>query len=87
MKPEGCTNTNFAYWAGDKPYAILDIEARNPEHPEIVATVLVNGVKLRAMFDTGYSSSLISVPAKACFPNCWRGAPKKSSPSITPKKW
>jgi predicted aspartyl protease len=78
MKPEGCTNTNYAYWAGDKPYAILDIEPRNPEKPEIVATVLVNGVKLRAMFDTGYSSSLISIPAAA------RAGIKPGDPGVTP---
>ncbi len=64
MRPEGCSaSVNYAYWAGENPFSELDIEPRNLRHPHTTATILVNGVKMRAVFDTGSGSSILSLNA------------------------
>jgi tetratricopeptide (TPR) repeat protein/predicted aspartyl protease len=64
MRPEGCSaNVNYAYWAGQTAVSDLDIEPRNIRHPHTTATIFVNGVKVRAVFDTGSGSSILSLSA------------------------
>jgi len=63
MKTNGCGRTGLAYWAGDKPYTMLELEG-NPDgafRPHTIATVLLNGVKIKALFDSGAQSSLLSL--------------------------
>jgi len=63
MKTNGCGRTGLAYWAGDKPYTMLDLEG-NPDgmfRPHTIATVMLNGVKIKALFDSGAQSSLLSL--------------------------
>jgi len=63
MKTTGCARTGLAYWAGDKPYTMLDLEG-NPDgafRPHTIATVMLNGVKIKALFDSGAQSSLLSL--------------------------
>lgn len=61
----GCLNSSLAYWAGSRPVSILDLEPGSIGKPHIVATITVNNVKLRAMFDTGASESVLSLGAAA----------------------
>jgi tetratricopeptide (TPR) repeat protein/predicted aspartyl protease len=66
MFPEGeCGETNFAYWAGDKPVTELTLD-RDPRSrtPAIIAAVRVNGVSLTAAFDTGALSALSLTAAR-----------------------
>jgi tetratricopeptide (TPR) repeat protein len=63
MKTNGCGRTGLAYWAGDKPYTMLQLEG-NPDgafRPHTIATVTLNGVKIKALFDSGAQSSLLSL--------------------------
>jgi len=62
MKVAGCGKMALAYWAGAKPFSTLDLEKGDgsPWKPHIIATVLVNGVKMRALFDTGATGTLIT---------------------------
>lgn len=64
MRPAGCSaNDNLAYWAGQAPVSDLEIDSRNIRHPHTIGTVLVNGMKVRAIFDTGAGSSILSLSA------------------------
>jgi tetratricopeptide (TPR) repeat protein/predicted aspartyl protease len=63
IKTQGCRASNLAYWAGTKPVTIVSLEAGQDTRfkPHTVGTVLLNGVKVRAMFDSGAQSSLLSL--------------------------
>jgi tetratricopeptide (TPR) repeat protein/predicted aspartyl protease len=64
MRAAGCSrNDDFAYWAGQQPESSLPIEPRDEMHPHTIGTIYVNGVKIRAMFDTGAATSLLSLQA------------------------
>lgn len=65
LKPSDCARINLAYWAKDKPVSAVDIEATSASKPHAVGIVYLNGVKVRALFDTGGGTSLISVKAAA----------------------
>ncbi len=64
MRPKGCQRQDLAYWGGGQAYSVLPIEPTQPGRTLTRATVLVNGVRVKALFDTGASSSQIS-PAAA----------------------
>jgi tetratricopeptide (TPR) repeat protein/predicted aspartyl protease len=65
MRVEDCGKTALAYWAGGKPFSVIPLErASDPRwKPHIIGTVLVNGVKMRAVFDTGAQSTIMSLAA------------------------
>jgi tetratricopeptide (TPR) repeat protein/predicted aspartyl protease len=68
MRSENCSKANLAYWV--KPgeaYSVVETESSQEERPHIYGTVYVNGVKLRAMFDTGAATSSVSLKAAARF--------------------
>jgi len=65
IKPEGCGGANLAYWANGIPYSVLPLAFTEPNNPHTVATILINGVKMRAYFDTGASYSFITARAAA----------------------
>jgi tetratricopeptide (TPR) repeat protein/predicted aspartyl protease len=63
IKTKGCRATNLAYWAGSKPVTIVSLETPQDTlfKPHTIGTVLLNGVKVRAMFDSGADSSMLSL--------------------------
>ena len=63
MKTTDCGKANLAYWAGDKPMTILPLieQAHSNFNPHTIATVELNGRKIRALFDTGAQTSLLSL--------------------------
>lgn len=65
LKPQGCSRSNLAYWAGTKPVTVVELDPGpgGPFKPHTIGTVLINGVKIRAMFDSGAGSSLLSLNA------------------------
>ena len=63
MRVQQCGGANIAYWAGDRPVTILPIESLDASSRHTVATIMVNGVKLHAAFDTGAAETLIDVRA------------------------
>ena len=63
MRPRGCEVGQLAYWADARPVSILPIEAPTDRQTKTIATVTLNGVKLRALFDSGAPSSMITLAA------------------------
>lgn len=60
MEAKDCDGQLMAYWAGEKPITTLAIERMDDRNRHTIATVLVNGVKLRAAFDTGSPGTVIT---------------------------
>lgn len=77
MKSEGCGRTNLTYWAAGRSYSMVAIEPRTPQKPHTVGTVIVNGKAIRATFDTGASTSILSLAAAA------RAGIKPDNPGVT----
>ncbi|MEA1085917.1 aspartyl protease family protein [Sphingomonas sp. CD22] len=65
LRPKSCTHVDFAYWAGGRPVSELAILPRDVHQPHTIATVLLNGAKIRAVFDTGAGSTILSLAAAA----------------------
>lgn len=66
VKPEGCQNANLAYWVkpGDS-YSMAPLEWADRDNPHTETTIYVNGVKLKAVIDSGAGYSLITETAAA----------------------
>lgn len=65
MRTTGCAKTPLAYWAGQKPFTMVTL-APAPDgafKPHTIGTILLNGVKIRAMFDSGAQGSMVSLAA------------------------
>ncbi|GAA0325119.1 hypothetical protein GCM10009087_39300 [Sphingomonas oligophenolica] len=77
LKPHNCPHTILAYWAADKPISQLDIETPSEARYHTAGTVLLNGVKIRAVFDTGAPVSMLTSAAAA------RAGVKPDSPGVT----
>ncbi|MEO6080229.1 MAG: retroviral-like aspartic protease family protein [Steroidobacteraceae bacterium] len=62
LRAEGCTDADKAYWvkAGEK-FSSVAIQPIAKFEPHIVGTAYVNGKKIRVMFDTGASSSVLNM--------------------------
>lgn len=78
LHPKGCAHEDFAYWAAGRPVSILTILPRDAHQPHTIATVLLNGAKIRAMFDTGASTTMLSLAAAA------RAGVTPDSPGVIP---
>lgn len=59
FKLDGCKNANLAYWAAGKPVQQLRLDARSPLQPHLVTTVKVNGRNVKALLDTGASTTIV----------------------------
>ena len=62
-KPQGCERTALAYWAAGQGFSLMDIEAIGASNAHVIGVAYVNGRKIRAMFDTGASTSVLSLAA------------------------
>lgn len=65
LRAKQCHGENLAYWAGDRPVSIIETEARDAHQTHTIGTVYLNGARLRALFDTGASTSVLSLAAAA----------------------
>ncbi|MBS0408890.1 MAG: aspartyl protease family protein [Proteobacteria bacterium] len=81
MKPKDCAHKILAYWAGPSAISTIAIDPATPSSPHTMGEVWVNGVKLRAMFDTGAGSSVLSLRAAA------RAGVKPGNPGVEPDGW
>jgi len=65
MKTAHCAHVGLAYWAGDKPFTAVPLEGE-PDglfKPHTIGTILLDGVKIRAVFDSGAEASVLSLAA------------------------
>ena len=65
MRATGCGKANLAYWATGRPFSVITIEPHSPQRLHTIGTVFVNGKPVRAIFDTGASTSMLSLSAAA----------------------
>lgn len=80
MRVEGCTNTALAYWTEGKPFSTIPLERGSGGvwKPHTIGTVLVNGVKMRAIFDSGAENTIMTLAAAK------RAGITPKSPGVTP---
>jgi predicted aspartyl protease/tetratricopeptide (TPR) repeat protein len=65
VRTKDCGKASLAYWAGDKVVQMLSLIPPDARNPHIEAYVKVNGVRMRALFDTGAPSSMLTLNAAA----------------------
>lgn len=65
FRTPGCTKGNLAYWAGGRHVSAIDLAETNGRNPHIVGIVSVNGIPMRAVFDTGAPKSMLTLEAAA----------------------
>ncbi|KQS51304.1 MULTISPECIES: aspartyl protease family protein [unclassified Sphingomonas] len=65
MVAKDCGKANLAYWSGDRPVSTVKLSGSEagPFKPHTIGTVLVNGHAVRAVFDTGAPSSVMTLAA------------------------
>jgi tetratricopeptide (TPR) repeat protein/predicted aspartyl protease len=64
MKTIDCARTGLAYWAGDKPFTMVELDVPSEAlNRHTIGTILLNGVKIKAVFDTGAAGSMLSLSA------------------------
>jgi predicted aspartyl protease/Flp pilus assembly protein TadD len=63
LKATDCKDDEVAYWAAGRAMSTVALEPRTPRQPHIIGTVVLNGVKLRAVFDTGAPASILTLSA------------------------
>jgi tetratricopeptide (TPR) repeat protein/predicted aspartyl protease len=64
MRDEGCRKDFLAYWVTPgQPYTTINIHDSSPRQPLTLGSAYVNGVKIRVIFDTGASLSVLSLNA------------------------
>ena len=65
MRVKDCAGAVPAYWAASRPVSVLSTEPRTEYQRHTIGTVFLNGVKMRAIFDTGADSTTLSLAAAA----------------------
>jgi tetratricopeptide (TPR) repeat protein len=55
-----CKHGDLAYWSGTTPVSVLNTEERTPSAPHLIGKVKLNGVNIRAVLDTGASTSILN---------------------------
>ncbi len=64
MKPKGCERAMLAYWAKpDAPISIVPIGSTDARAPFTIAAAMVNGAKIRVVFDSGAPTSIMTMSA------------------------
>ena len=83
LKPEDCKHTDLAYWVKPgEPYNEMEIEETTPQEPYTTGRVNLNGAKIRVLFDTGASTSIVGLRAAAAA-GVKPGDPKVESAGFT----
>jgi tetratricopeptide (TPR) repeat protein len=62
---KNCKGHNLAYWHGEDAFAEMKMEFTSDASPQVVGDALLNGVKIRVMFDTGTPQSMLKLKAAA----------------------
>ncbi len=67
LRPQGCRLASLAYWAGDNPVSVIDIQATDTLDQRIQGLASVNGQWIRVQFDTGAGRSVMTLKAALRF--------------------
>jgi predicted aspartyl protease len=65
MHVQGCSRVGLAYWTQGKPFSTVALEhgAGGPWKPHTIGTIIINGVKMRAVFDSGAQTTIMTLAA------------------------
>ena len=63
FRADDCRKNTLAYWATDRPFSVIDIAHATAESPHTTGAALLNGAKIRVMFDTGAPASMLTLAA------------------------
>jgi len=64
MHPHDCSHSMLAYWASTtQPYSVMEIQSSTTLSPGTIGTAYVNGAKVRVLFDTGATTSILALRA------------------------
>ena len=78
VQPKDCKDANLAYWAPPgSTYSVMPLVRSDQGNAHTEGTVFINGVKMRAMFDTGAETSFITEAAAG------RAGVKVTDPGLT----
>ncbi len=80
MQARGCGGTALAYWSTGKPFSTITLERQIDSRwkPHTIGEVLVNGVKMRAVFDSGAQTTIMTLAAAK------RAGVTPDSPGVVP---
>ena len=78
FKATGCQTTPLAYWSKTTPYSVIAIDRTETGEHQIRGHVSVNGVELRAVFDTGAGRSVMTLGGAA------RAGMRRDDPALKP---
>ena len=56
-----CKSVGLAFWAAGSTFSQIDLERASAERPHMLGYASVNGIKIKVMFDTGASTSVLSL--------------------------
>ncbi len=65
FKADGCSKLAMAYWTNGKPFFQIDIESLEMARHHTVGILELDGAKVHAVFDTGATSTVLSLRAAA----------------------
>ncbi len=78
MRAEGCRHALLAYWVKpSEPYSLMEIAWPTRLQPHTTGEAFINGAKIRVLFDTGASTSVLSLKAAE------RAGIRPDSPGVT----
>ena len=63
MTSRGCDGAAMAYWAGSKPFTMVELERMDARQRHTIGTIKLNGVAIKAAFDTGAEGSVLTLSA------------------------
>jgi tetratricopeptide (TPR) repeat protein/predicted aspartyl protease len=63
MRPKDCRKDVLAYWAASTAVSVVDIESAGTSRFHTIGSAYLNGTRIRVMFDTGASTSLLTLHA------------------------
>ena len=78
IRPKGCGERPFVVWSASRQTEIIPLRATDGPFKRTAGEAFVNGRKIRVAFDTGASTSLLSLDAAR------RAGIDPSSPGVTP---
>lgn len=64
MRPDDCRRSMMAYWVQpSQAFSVINIEEATPVNPHTQGFAYLNGKRIRVLFDTGASTSLLTLHA------------------------
>lgn len=62
-RPAGCGHEPLAYWAKTQAYSAIPIAWTDARNPLLIGTATLDGERVRVLFDTGSSTSMVALDA------------------------